>query len=112
MPELPEVEATARSLKRLLRGTVVSSVDVRLATSVRTHSADAFARLLTGKRIERVGRRGKTLILTLSEGWTLLVHFRLWGIVRFSRMAVVPDAQTAVVIALTDGSRSRWSPYH
>ena len=104
MPELPEVEATARSLKRLLRGKVVSSVDVRLATSVRTHSADAFARLLTGKRIERVSRRGKTLLVTLSEGWTLLVHFRLWGIVRFSRMAVVPDAQTAVVIALTDGS--------
>ncbi|HEX4840743.1 MAG TPA: DNA-formamidopyrimidine glycosylase family protein [bacterium] len=105
MPELPEVESTARSLRRPLRGKVVASVDVRQATSVRTHTVSAFARLLTGKRIENVSRRGKTLLLTLREGWTLLVHFKLWGIVRFSRTAVGPDAQTAVVIAFTDGSR-------
>lgn len=104
MPELPEVEATTRSLRRLLRGKVVASVDVRQATSVRTHTVGAFARLLTGKHIESVSRRGKTLLLTPSEGWTLLVHFKLWGIVRFRRTAAVSDAQTAVVIMFTDGS--------
>lgn len=104
MPELPEVESTARSLRRLLHGKVVASVDVRLATSVRTHTVGAFAQLLTGRRIEKVSRRGKTLLVTLSGGWTLVVHFKLWGIVRFSRTAVVPDAQTAVVIMFTDGS--------
>jgi len=104
MPELPEVEATARSLRRLLPGKVVASVEVRQVTSVRTHTVGAFARLLTGKHIESVSRRGKTLLLMLSEGWTLLVHFKLWGIVRFWRAARVPDAQTAVVIMFTDGS--------
>jgi formamidopyrimidine-DNA glycosylase len=104
MPELPEVESTARSLRRLLRGKVVASVDVRVATSVRTHTASEFAQLLAGRRVESVSRRGKTLLVTLSGGWTLLVHFKLWGIVRFSRTAVGPDAQTAVVIGFTDGS--------
>jgi len=104
MPELPEVEATARSLRRLLPGRVVASVDVRQTTSVRTHAVAEFARLLTGRRIEKVSRRGKTLLLMLSDGWTLLVHFKLWGIVRFLRTAVVPDAQTAVVFTFTDGS--------
>lgn len=104
MPELPELESTARSLRRLLPDKVIASVDVRQATSVRTHTVDEFARLATGRRIESVSRRGKTLLLSLSDGWTLLVHFKLWGIVRFSRTAVVPDAQTAVVIMFTDGS--------
>src|SRR5712692_7521759 len=104
MPELPEVESTARSLRRLLPDKVIASVEVRQATSVRTHTVGAFARLLTGKHLQSVSRRGKTLLLMLSEGWTLLVHFKLWGIVRFWRAARVPDAQTAVVIMFTDGS--------
>lgn len=104
MPELPEVEATARSLRRLLPGKSVASVDVRQATSVRTHAVGDFTRLLTGRHIERVSRRGKMLLVTLSEGWTLLVHFKLWGIVRFWKTAGVPDSQTAVLITFTDGS--------
>jgi formamidopyrimidine-DNA glycosylase len=103
MPELPEVESTKRSLARLLPGKVVAAVDVRIPTSVRTHRPAAFAKLLIGKRIDGVDRRGKMLLLALSGGWTLAFHFKLWGLVRFSRTAAVPDAQTAVVIAFADG---------
>jgi len=104
MPELPEVESTKRGLARLLPGKVVASVDVRIPSSVRTHPASAFATLVAGKRIEGVRRRGKTLLMALSDGWTLVFHFKLWGLVRFSRTAAVGDAQTAVVIAFADGS--------
>ncbi len=104
MPELPEVESTKRSLARLLPGKVVASVAVRITTSVRTHRASAFAKMVVGKRIEGVRRRGKTLLIALSDGWTLAFHFKLWGMVRFSRTPAAPDAQTAVVIAFTDGS--------
>ncbi len=110
MPELPEVEATARSLRRLLPRKVVASVEVRQVTSVRTHTVGAFARLLTGKHIESVSRRGKTLLLMLSEGWTLLVHFKLWGIVRFWRAvpwrrAVVEGVHQIVLSHLTGRPR-------
>ncbi len=103
MPELPEVESARRSLRRVAPGKVIASVDVRSSTSVRTHSAAAFARVLKGRRIRRVDRRGKTLLVDLSDGWTLIFHFKLWGTVRFSRSAAVPDAQTAVVMFFEDG---------
>lgn len=104
MPELPEVESAKRSLTRVLPGKVIASVDVRAPTSVRTHSPEAFARLLASLRIDGVSRRGKTLQIALSGGWTLLCHFKLWGLVRFSKTPAIPDAKTAVVITFTDGS--------
>jgi len=104
MPELPEVESAKRSLQRVIRGKVVASVEVRSPSAVRTHRPQAFADALAGKRIERVSRRGKTLLFQLSGGWTLIFHFKLWGTLRFVRPAVPPDAQTAVVIAFSDGS--------
>jgi formamidopyrimidine-DNA glycosylase len=105
MPELPEVEAAKRSLVRVLPGKVISSVDVRMPTAVRTHTLHAFAELLIGERIEGVSRRGKTLQVALTGGWTLLFHFKLWGLVRFVRSEATPDAQTAVALTFTDGSR-------
>ncbi len=103
MPELPEVEAAKRSLARVLPGNVIASVVVRTPSVVRTHRVTAFSRTLTGRRIERVGRRGKTLLFGLSGGRTLIFHFKLWGTVRFSRSAAVADAQTAVVMSFADG---------
>src|SRR5213078_920249 len=93
MPELPEVESAKRSLQRVIRGKVIASVEVRSPSAVRTHRPQAFADALAGTRIERV-----------SGGWTLIFHFKLWGTLRFVRPAVPPDAQTAVVIAFSDGS--------
>src|SRR5256886_15550265 len=104
MPELPEVESAKRSLERVIRGKVIASVEVRSPSAVRTHRPQAFAGALAGKRVERVSRRGKTLLFQLSGGWTLVFHFKLWGALRFVRTAVTPDAQTAVVIAFSDGS--------
>src|SRR5881396_1950445 len=104
MPELPEVESAKRSLERVIRGKVIASVEVRSPSAVRTHRPQAFAGALAGERIEGVSRRGKTLLFQLSGGWTLVFHFKLWGALRFVRPAVPPDAQTAVVIAFSDGS--------
>src|SRR5437773_2765487 len=72
MPELPEVESAKRSLQRVIRGKVIASVEVRSPSAVRTHRPQAFADALAGKRIERVSRRGKTLLFQLSGGWALL----------------------------------------
>ncbi len=104
MPELPEVEAAKRSLERSIRGKVIASVEVRVPSSIRTHRPAVFAKLLTGRRIRRVSRRGKTLLFDLSGGWTLVFHFKLWGEARLSRTAVTPDARTAVALSFADGS--------
>jgi formamidopyrimidine-DNA glycosylase len=103
MPELPEVESARRSLARLVRGRTIAAVEVRSPASVRTHAPAAFARLLTGQTVTDVTRRGKVLLFTLSGGWTLAFHFKLWGMVRYVRTADA-DPQTNVVVTFTDGS--------
>ena len=78
MPELPEVEAVARSLRPLVRGQTILNCRVIHPIAVRPQSPATLARKLTGQRIKDVERRGKYLVLRLGRG-CLVLHFRLDG---------------------------------
>lgn len=79
MPELPEVEHAARTLRAWLSGrSIVRAVasDTRI---FRGGSPRDFERLLAGRRIERIDRRGKYLLLTFDGGLGLLSHLGMTG---------------------------------
>jgi formamidopyrimidine-DNA glycosylase len=77
MPELPEVEITVRRLDEALRGARVLSV---LAPGVKVmRTFDPPLQALEGERIERVGRRGKHLIVATSGDLALLIHLMSAG---------------------------------
>ena len=79
MPELPEVELVARSLERLVAGRqIVSAKLFRPGLAPDTPPA-RFARLLRGRTIERVTRRGKHVIFELDAGLVLITHLRMTG---------------------------------
>ena len=69
MPELPEVEIAARNLRRWGEGARIVRVttDPRATRIFRPGSRAAFTEALAGARIERVGRRGKHLLVTLAD---------------------------------------------
>lgn len=78
MPELPEVETVRRGLIPALEGQrIVRAVQNR--PDLRWPLPPRFAERLTGRRIERLGRRGKYLLLDLDEGETLIVHLGMSG---------------------------------
>jgi formamidopyrimidine-DNA glycosylase len=77
MPEVPEVEITARLLDRALRGAVIESASAPGINALRTFDPPLTA--LEGARIERVRRRGKQLIIDSSAGLTLLIHLMSAG---------------------------------
>lgn len=79
MPELPEVETVARSLDRLVAGKKILAAALHREKLAPRITAAEFARLLAGRVIERVGRRGKYLLFDLDGGLTLLVHLRMSG---------------------------------
>lgn len=86
MPELPEVEAIARTLRPLVdrRRILACRVIHRIAVARRPadHSGEAAARKLagaSGARVLGVERRGKYLLLRLDRGW-LAFHLRLSGL--------------------------------
>lgn len=80
MPELPEVEATRQSFAEAIRGSTV--LDVRLGKPLRWPLGCA-PESLRGRRVLGVRRRGKYLLIDLSEG-LLLLHLGMSGSVRFA----------------------------
>jgi formamidopyrimidine-DNA glycosylase len=101
MPELPELEALRASL-RALPGRTIAAVDVRAAAAVRTHKPRRFAELLAGRRITEVDRAGKALLLRLSGGLVLVIHFKLWGLLRLQPKGDPPGADAALLLRFRD----------
>ena len=87
MPELPEVETIARSLRNgrgdaasILGGTI-EHVSVLWERSIAAPAVAEFIRSIKGQVIERIERRGKYIVITLSRE-TLLIHLRMSGDLR------------------------------
>ena len=77
MPELPEVQILVNQLAARLTGARIKAVEVRDAKIKLAHNA-------TGRRIQRLRRRGKNIIFDLSGGLHLLVHLRMTGWFEFT----------------------------
>ena len=78
MPELPEVEAVARTLRPLVQGRRIGCVHVFHPIATKPQTASHVARHAQGQRIRIVDRKGKYLLLILDRG-LLTMHFRLDG---------------------------------
>lgn len=115
MPELPEVETIARSLREGGRsGEPVTGRTVRGALlfwerTLAEPDPAGFGRIV-GQTVEHVGRRGKFLVISLTAD-TLLIHLRMSGDIRVefglaeSGEALPLQPHDRLVIEFTDGWR-------
>src|ERR1700742_3413371 len=86
MPELPEVEAVALSLRPLLAKRKIRSVEVFHPIAVMPQTPSHISKILTDRRIEYVQRKGKYLFLVLDDGAAIEMHFRFDGhLIRFAK---------------------------
>jgi len=83
MPELPEVETVRRGLEPVMVGAKLLSVEARRG-DLRWPFPKNFAARLTGRRIERLGRRAKYLLAELDDGEVLVMHLGMSGSFRIS----------------------------
>jgi len=79
MPELPEVETIRRQLAPLVEGRRLDRVEILDSRWSRPLAPGELADALTGRRVERLGRRGKYLVWHLSEDVHLAQHLRMTG---------------------------------
>lgn len=86
MPELPEVETIAQTLRPALIGRTILEADVRWTRTLATPSVRKFKAQIKGQVIRGVGRRAKFLHLTLTppgnssqKNCNLLFHLRMSG---------------------------------
>ncbi len=103
MPELPEVETIARTLRPALVDAEIRDADVRWARTVATSSARKFREQIRGQKILAVGRRAKFLHLTLSAG-SLFVHLRMSGDLFIKGENDPPEKHDRVRFSLSNGT--------
>jgi formamidopyrimidine-DNA glycosylase len=79
MPELPEVETVCRQLEPELEGRRIESLEVLDPRWCRPVPVSDLEAAVSRRTIERLGRRGKYLLLGLDGDETLVMHLRMTG---------------------------------
>jgi formamidopyrimidine-DNA glycosylase len=106
MPELPEVEITARRLAAAVAGAAVESAVAPGINVLKTFDPPLDA--LAGGALEGVRRRGKHLIVDASGGHSLLIHLMSAGRLQlFDRRAGPRDRTSRLLLRLADGRELR-----
>ena len=96
MPELPEVEITARRLTRTLGGQPVESTLAPGMVTMRTFAPPLEA--LAGVELERVGRIGKLLVVQVGD-LALLIHLMSAGRLQlFEKRASLRDKRSRLLL--------------
>ncbi len=106
MPELPEVEITARLLDRAIAGERIAYARVPGINALR--SFDPPIEELVGDRVAAVGRRGKHLILETEGGLALVIHLMSAGRLQLYEKAAGPrDRTSRMLLGLESGRELR-----
>src|SRR5689334_8983474 len=79
MPERPEVETIRRQLAPVVEGRALTALDIRDPRWCLPLAPEAVREALEGRRVERLGRRGKYLVWELEGDVFLLMHLRMTG---------------------------------
>jgi formamidopyrimidine-DNA glycosylase len=105
MPELPEMEITARRLNEALTGETIESAVAPGINALKTFDPPLSA--LEGATIEGFRRRGKLLMLD-AGGLTLLMHLMSAGRLQlFGKHATMRDRTARVGLRLSEGRELR-----
>ncbi|MBD3258193.1 bifunctional DNA-formamidopyrimidine glycosylase/DNA-(apurinic or apyrimidinic site) lyase [candidate division GN15 bacterium] len=105
MPELPEVETVVRGLREILVGRTFQRVKIT-APPKSIVVADTFGkrtmdRLLRGRTVQAVNRRGKNIFIELDTDTTLWVHLKMTGRFLYVPKTQPPDKHDLVTFDLT-----------
>jgi formamidopyrimidine-DNA glycosylase len=79
MPELPEVETIRRHLAPHIEGRVLTELDIEDPRWCEPLAPSELRDAVEGRKVERLGRRGKYLVWELEDEVFLLVHLRMTG---------------------------------
>jgi len=108
VPELPEVETIKNTLLPKLVGRRIMGATVHLPRLIKRPAAQEFVSLLGGKEVLDLSRRGKYLLLHLSEGYCLVFHLRMTGRLLYLPAAAPVDKHTHLIIHLDNGEQLRF----
>lgn len=107
MPELPEVETIIRGLQQQLIGLKIVRIRVILPKVIR-EDKERFVSLLKGASVQGIKRRGKIILIALSNKMTILVHLKLSGQIIYTSPEKPSSKHTHLIFDLSDGNQLRY----
>jgi formamidopyrimidine-DNA glycosylase len=114
VPELPEVETVANGVDARVRGQRILSVWTSGKPQTFKSPESEIAATLTGSRILRVHRVGKTIVMDVARGSgrkrdaQFLIHLGMTGRLLVSQAEVPLPPHTHAVLSLADGRELRF----
>jgi formamidopyrimidine-DNA glycosylase len=108
MPELPEVETTVRELRLPLIGRRICGVRTEWPRHIAQADLVQFAKAVQGCQVEAIDRRGKYLVLNLSDGKSLVIHLRMSGHLSVVGKTASRHKHDRTVFSLDDGRELRF----
>src|SRR3954471_4124403 len=90
MPELPEVETIRRQLAPVVGGRRLTRLEILDPRWCLPLAPEAVRDAVAGRRVERLGRRGKYLVWDLEGDVFLLMHLRMTGTLLLAPPAGTP----------------------
>ena|SRR3989344_2514739 len=112
MPELPEVHTTVEGIKKLVVGKTVKDVwsDFHIKTAHGERQTlknkkyyENFRKIVKGKKIIGAERRGKNILVHLSNKYTFIVHMKMTGHVMVGKYKKVKSLKSASWKTLEEG---------
>jgi formamidopyrimidine-DNA glycosylase len=106
MPELPEVEITARRLDEAVRGSVIESVLTPGINVLKTFDPPLGS--IEGRAIEGIGRRGKQFTVRVEGDLVLLIHLMSAGRLQlYDKRASMKDRSSRLLVRLPEDRELR-----
>ncbi|UTI64162.1 DNA-formamidopyrimidine glycosylase [Paraconexibacter antarcticus] len=106
MPELPEVEITARRLSEALAGVTIESATAPGINALKTFAPPLDA--LAGREIEGVRRIGKHLVVDVAGDLHVLLHLMSAGRLQlYDKRATMKDRTSRLLLRLDGGGELR-----
>ena len=102
MPELPEVETVRSGLEKWVLGWKISKVDVLHSRAVRNNTAYDLRKVLPGRKIVKVDRRGKYMWLLLDNDQALIIHLGMSGQVLLPSSKEAPHRHLRIRLSISE----------
>ncbi len=109
MPELPEVETVRKTLQEFLPGLTIEHVRVSLPRIIKYPEVEEFVHVIKGRSFREICRRGKYLLVRLSGNYSLVIHLRMTGQLRYANPDDAMPKHTHVIFELSDGKELRYT---
>jgi len=102
MPELPEVETVRSGLEKWVLGWKISKVEILHSRSVRNNTNYDLRKVLPGRKIIKVDRRGKYMWLLLDNNQALIIHLGMSGQVLLPNIVDPPHRHLRIRLSIAE----------